>query len=251
VKDLQMSKLSELIRRTARAETTQIGFATTATKPRPTMLLAALVQSSPKAAVVGVADVVLVQGSSNAASRPDGSDAMWGIWLQDGAGDAATVREQGYEFIVFGGNEAPASLLLEEEAGLVMQVQEELPDSLLQALQWLPLDALLVHWDGTLTVRRQLELQRLSGFSRKPLLLSIEGEPQAGELEALREAGVIGIVVDLTKSGGEARLKALRTTIDGLRPRPKRTRAEAPVVSIAPSFVVSRPEPEEPDEDDE
>lgn len=244
-----MSKLTDLIRRTARTEPAQIGFATTATKARPTVLLAALVADS---SVPAGADIVLVQGA--AGTEPPaagGATLMRGLWLQDGAGDVARAREQGFDFVVFGGNEAPASVLLEEETGLVMQVQDELADSLLQALQWLPLDALLVRWEGTLTVRRQLELQRLSGFSRKPLFLFVESEPAASELEALREAGVIAIVVDLAAAGGAARLEALRTTIDGLRPRPKRSRSDGSVVSLSSSFIVSQPEPEEPDEDDE
>lgn len=250
-----MSKLADLIRRTARTEPTQIGFTTTATKPRPTMLLAALVGAG-NASATG-ADVVLLQaGAATAASAGSENGAaapMRGLWLQDGA-DATDAREQGFDFVVFGGNDAPASVLLEEEAGLVMHVQEELADSLLQALQWLPLDALLVRWDGTLTVRRQLELQRLSGFSRKPLFLVIESEPPAAELEALREAGVIAVVVDLTANGGAARLAALRSTIDGLRPRPKRSRTEAGVVSVSSSFIHAPSEPnesDEPDEDDE
>jgi hypothetical protein len=248
---MAMSKLADLIRRTVRTEPTQIGFTTTTTKPRPTLLLAALVGAG--GAPAGGADVVLVQGGSST-PPPSGDGAatpMRGLWLQDGSSDAAQAGEQGFDFVVFSGDDAPASVLLEEEAGLVMHVQEDLADSLLQALQWLPLDALLVRWEGTLTVRRQLELQRLSGFSRKPLFLFVESEPAAAELEALREAGVIAIVVDLTAGGGEARLKALRTTIDGLRPRPKRSRTDAGVVSLSSSFIMAPSEPEEPDEDDE
>jgi hypothetical protein len=252
-----MTKLSDAIRRITRAEAPQIGFTPTPVKSRPTMLLAALVQKVD--AEARDADMVLVQGDATIAPSKQstngaeaGEQPLRGLWLNVGSGDATAAREQGFDFVVFAGDDAPASVLLEEQAGLVMQVQGDLPDSLLQATQWLPLDALLVRWDGTLTVRRQLELQRLSGFSRKPLFLFLESEPASAELETLREAGVIGVVVDMAASGGSARLSALRATIDGLRPRPKRGRENAPIVSIAPAFVAaSATEPDEPDEDDE
>jgi hypothetical protein len=244
-----MSKLADAIRRTGKVETPHIGFSPEPTKKHPTMLLAALVNGSAPAGSEN-ADVVLTQAADKPA-KPSKDGQLQGVWLQDGKGDTAQAREQGFDFIVFGGDEAPASLLLEEEAGLMMQVQPDLQDSLLQALQWMPLDALIVRWEGTITVRRQLELQRLSGFSRKPLFLFIEGEPQTGELEALREAGVIGIVVDLSKSGGDARLKALRERIDSLRPRPRRDRRDDSIVSITPAMVAVAPEPAEPDGDDD
>jgi hypothetical protein len=245
-----MTKLSEAIKRTARVEAPQIGFSPTPSKPRGTMLLVALVNREPHKDAAA-ADVVLVQGAIEAAmSNGSQEPALRGAWLEDAA-DATDARQKGFDFVVFNANETPASLLLEEDAGLVMQVQEELSDSLLQALQWLPLDALLVRWDGTLTVRRQLELQRLSGFSRKPLFLFVDGELQAGELEALREAGVIGIVVDLQSSGGAERLKTLRERIDGLRPRPKRSRGEGAVVSATPALLPVAAEPEHTDDDDD
>ncbi|MHB8577046.1 MAG: hypothetical protein ACYDCQ_17170 [Dehalococcoidia bacterium] len=155
-----MTKLADAIRRSTRVDAPQIGFSPSPTKVRATMLLVALTGASGKASTEG-ADLVLVQGKGAAASSNGQSPVMRGLWMQDGNGDAAAARQQGFDFIVFGADDAPASILLEEEAGLVMAVQEELPDSLLQALQWLPLDALLVRWDGGVTVRRQLELQPL------------------------------------------------------------------------------------------
>ncbi len=243
-----MSKLADAIKRTTRAEAPPIGFAPAQTKTRATMLLAALVAAN--AAAPEAADVVLVQGAAKApAANGAKQQPLRGAWL-DGAADAVQAREGGFDFVVFNGDEAPASVLLEEDAGLVMQAPDELPDSLLQALQWLPLDALLVRWEGVLTVRRQLELQRVSGFSRKPLFLFLANEPAGRELESLREAGVVGIVVDLTQTGGDKRLAALRTAIDGLRPRPKRSRNESGLVSVS-SAMLTMAEPMHPDEDDD
>lgn len=244
-----MSKLSEAIKRTTRAEAPQIGFAPAQSKPRATMLLAALV--APDAQPPEGADIVLVQGAAKAPTANGArQQPLRGAWL-DSAADAARAHQGGFDFIVFNADEAPAAVLLEEDAGLVMQAPDELPDSLVQALQWLPLDALLVRWEGALTVRRQLELQRVSGFSRKPLFLFVANEPSARELEALREAGVVGLVVDLTQTGGEKRLAALRTTIDGLRPRPKRSRDGLGLVSVNSSMLTMAEPLHEDDDDDD
>ena len=240
-----MSKLSDAIHRIARAEAPQIGFSPEPQKARPTMLLAALINGSAKAAG---ADMVLSRGGSARSKDGAQKEQLRGLWQKEG-GDAAAARDQGFDFIVFSGDDAPAAVLLEEETGLVMQAQTDMSDSLLQAMQWMPLDALLVRWDGPVTVRRQLELQRLSGFSRKPLFLFVENELQAPELEVLREAGVIGVVVDLAR-GGESALKSLRERIDNLRPRPRRSRADQSIISIVQPVVAMAPEPDEPGEDE-
>ena len=240
-----MSKLSDAIHRIARAEAPQIGFSQEPQKARPTLLLAALVNGSAKAAG---ADMVLLRGGSARSKDAAQKEQLRGLWQKEG-GDAAAAREQGFDFIVFSGDDAPAAVLLEEETGLVMQAQTDMSDSLLQAMQWMPLDALLVRWDGPVSVRRQLELQRLSGFSRKPLFLFVENELQAPELEVLREAGVIGVVVDLAR-GGETALKNLRERIDNLRPRPRRSRADRSIISIVQPVVAMAPEPDEPGEDE-
>lgn len=245
-----MSKLSDAIRRISRVESPAIGFAPVAVKKQATMLLAAQIAAAGTAPAG--ADIVIAApanapaaGSNGAAERP----------LRGALLDGAAERPDGFDFYVFDGDTASASVLLEEDAGLVMTPPADLSDSLVQALQWLPLDALLVRWQGAVTVRRLLELQRLSGFSRKPLLLVLNDEPEASALEALREAGVIGVVVDLTAPGAAERFARLRETIDNLRPRPKRSRGDQGGVSTQVSFIAAsshdHDEPDDEPDDDE
>lgn len=242
-----MSKLSDAIRRATRVETAPIGFAPVATRKRRTMLLIAQVAggSAPEGA-----DVLLARPQDLPAAADNGADEgpLRGALLDE---TAVAAPPSGFDFLVFDGDAAPAAILLNETQGLVMTPPPDLSDSLLQALQWLPLDALLVRWQGSVTVRRLLELQRLSGFSRKPLLLVLHDEPQAAELEALREAGVVGVVVDISAPGGTERFARLRETIDNLRPRPRRTRTEGIVSTQVSLIPVSAPLTEEPDEPDE
>jgi hypothetical protein len=243
-----MSKLSDAIRRVTRVEPTPMGFAPLAVKKQPTMLLAAQIAAG-AAAPAGADIVFAAPQNAPPPSGNGGSEQPLRGALLDGTGE----RPDGFDFLVFDADAAPASVLLEEDAGLVMSPPADLSDSLLQALQWLPLDALLVRWEGAVTVRRLLELQRLSGFSRKPLLLVVNDEPQATDLEALREAGVIGIVVDFAGTGAAKRFARLRETIDGLRPRPKRSRNDGGGISTAASFLpvasVSHDHDHDPDDD--
>ena len=241
-----MSKLSDAIRRVTRVEPTPMGFAPVAVKKQPTMLLAAQLGAG-TTAPAGADIVIAAAQHAPAAASNGGSEQPLRGALVEGAGE----RPEGFDFLVFEADAAPASVLLEEDAGLVMSPPADLSDSLLQALQWLPLDALLVRWEGAVTVRRLLELQRLSGFSRKPLLLVVNDEPASPELEALREAGVIGIVVDFAGAGAAKRFARLREVVDGLRPRPKRARNEGGGVSTQVSFVpVAAPSHDhEPDDD--
>src|SRR5258708_5998142 len=131
-----MSKLADAIRRTGKVESPQIGFSPVPTKKQSTMLLAALVADASTAAEG--ADIILAQSTAGKAPPTNGGRAqLRGAWLSEGATDVAAARQAGFDFVVFKGDEAPSSVLLEEEAGLVMQAPDELPDSLVQALQWL------------------------------------------------------------------------------------------------------------------
>ncbi|MER3419601.1 MAG: hypothetical protein C4290_03330, partial [Chloroflexota bacterium] len=109
----------------------------------------------------------------------------------------------------------PAAALLEEEMGYIMRVDLAASDTFLRSVETLPLDGLLVpSLEGALTVRRALELRRISTFTRRMLVLGVAPEIEPVDLEALRDTGVIGVVVD-----GVEGIAALRAKVDALPPR--------------------------------
>ena len=87
--------------------------------------------------------------------------------------------------------------MLEEKTGLVLTVDRDAGDTELRALAGLSLDALDVGPLGEpFTLRRLMGLRRVSLLAQTPLLVDVPAGIEASRLEALREAGVAGVVLD-------------------------------------------------------
>jgi hypothetical protein len=127
--------------------------------------------------------------------------------------------------------------VVEEGVGLVLNMGTDAGDTELRVLAGLPLDALEVPAVGEpLTLRGMLELRRLSLLSQTPLLVEVEPQTDATRLQALREAGAIGVILD----GKHAdKLGALREAVLSLPPkgrrREERTEAVLPSLTAAPA----------------
>lgn len=251
-----MSKLADRIRRVTRVEAGPIGFAAAAARSRPPSLLLCLQLADggaerAKAAGAAGADVLILpavdKGATQAAAVVEAAgDAVVGLWpAVTTPAIVEQAKKSGVDFLVIDMEQTPAALLLEETPGFVLLVPEDLNDMLLRAMDALPLDAVLLSdGTGTLTIRRQLELRRLHGLTQKPLLVTVPADISGRELEALRDIGVVGVVITTAEADGLDRLKALRAAIDALPPR-RRRREEAPVPLIPRAPVAAEVEEEE------
>jgi hypothetical protein len=158
---------------------------------------------------------------------------------------AEQARSAGLDFIVLTSDGAPAVLLLDEEIGHVMAVGEGLADTQLRLMESLPFDALLAGAaPHPITIAQQLELRRISGLTRKALILRFDDESSSGELECLRDSGVAALLLE----GPNAvdRLAVARTLVDAIRPR-RRRRNDRDATPVLPSVGRSG---EDSDEDD-
>jgi hypothetical protein len=238
-----MAKLNDLIRRATRTDAEPMGFGAVSRKPQPTMLIVALisdhwsknVRDSSQAGV----DAFLLLG------RPGDKDVRDAVEAADGKpcglllGEASLdilplLRESGLDFVAVGPN-APAAALLEEELALVLHVREELTDLQLRALEAWPLDALYIDKDsGPTTIARLLELQRLAGLSRKPLLVQPPVDIKPEDLRTLRDAGTPMLGVDFRERNAIETVKRLRVAVDGL-PRQRMLRKEEKVGPLLPT----------------
>lgn len=233
-----MSKLDELIRRATRGEPAPLGFGAGSRKTTPTMLLVALVGEhwarGVAEAVAAGADALVLAGRPSEKELAEAVSAAQGrpcglLEPEAHAGQPAQLRSAGLDFLVLG-PQAPASALLDEELTFLFRLREELTDAQLRTLEALPVDALYLEREaGPATIWRQMELQRISGLARKPLLLQVRPDADQPELLSLREAGAVLIALDLKERSTTDALRRLRGVIDALPRRRPRRRKEGEV----------------------
>jgi hypothetical protein len=259
-----MSKLSECIRRALRVDSPPIGFGAAARVSNPSLLLTAFLPSlSPEAAKEAIArgaDTCLV-AASDAKDREVMEvvealgEAPAGLYLRRMDGEtAAHLAELGIDYAAFDPETALATTLLESKLGHVLSLESDLADVYLRTLEALPLDAILLrHWKGPLTVRQQMELQRISGLARKPLILPVPPQVTAAELQMLREAAVIAVAVEGDNKAAFETLASLRKVIDELpsRRRRREEHGEAILPHIAEAAATASEEGEEEEEEEE
>ena len=177
-----------------------------------------------------------------------GLGAIAGAWIQgSGEGEAKKYREAGYDFVVVDPNRSSATALLDEDIGYVIALPSDLTDAEVRALEGFQLDALYVGAiTGNLTVRRQIDLQRVFALTRKPLMATVPDRITSAELQALRDTNVPVVVVE----GGDA-VEALRKKIDELPPRARRKDdSDRPLPFVPRTAGVSEEEHDHDDDDD-
>ncbi len=245
-----MSKFADRIRRVSRLETLPMGFGAGASRKRTPSMLCLLRLSADKIdaaaeATARGADSVIFDSIDGAKLKEQAQKAdslLLGVWMGAAERDGvAAQREAGADFVVLEPQSASAETLLEEGIGLVLALGQDISDTSLRLLADLPLDALLVPAPvAPLTVARLLEVRRIAVLARTPLLMEVGQGLGASRLQALRDAGVAGVILD-----GEAldRLPDLRAAIDALPARGRR-REERPE-AVLPAHGVVAPEEEE------
>lgn len=237
-----MSRLGDAIRRASRREAAPLGFGAAAgSRASPSMLCLALLPAGEasragEAAARGAAAVIL--DGADPARLGEGQELKGIVW---GARPARADRETvaglaraGADFIVLD-REGAAEALLEEGPGFILALDQDLPDSLLRTLETLPLDALLLPpLAGDYTLERLLALRRISLLSRTPLIVPTDAEASTSRLHALREAGVVAVLVE---GKGLEGLPALRQRIEALpaRGRRREERPEPVLPGLTPS----------------
>jgi hypothetical protein len=253
-----MSELSKLLKKITRQEPAPMGFGRGPSKPGATMLLAAIVgdrwaAAAGEAASAG-ADLVLLAGDPSDGERAGATSAADGrpcglITRQAEAGQLTALREAGIDFFAFDG-QAPARALQEDEGGLLFHLKDDLTDIQLRTIEALPVEAIFFDRDAPSgTIMRQMELQRVSGLARKPLLVAVPPDVEQDDLLCLRDAGVALVAIDLSDAGASEAIARLRGLIDALPPRKKRREDRADVT--LPGATASAAEDDDEDDFDD
>ena len=239
-----MSRFIDNLNRLLRAEPQPMGFkATQPALPRPRIqLVASLAQESVDhlAGYVAGADAGLLRISKVSSGAKTlqkisqtFSDIPWGGWLQDsGLEKVKQMVKVGCDFVVFPAINTPLTILQNDEVGKILEVEVSLSEGLLRATNELPVDAVLIASEQGesyfLTWQHLMLFQRFADLLTKPLLVPVPSTVTASELQALWEAGVGGVVVEVRVEQPQDRLKELHQAIDKLAfPSPrKREKAE-------------------------
>jgi hypothetical protein len=248
-----MSKLADRIERATRPRAAPIGFGlATERRVSPTLLCLLRLDKEQVSKVgdvaAGVADAVIVggldAGKIGQAIKKLG-DLPVGLRLGNAERAAvAAARGAGADFVLLDQG-ASAEAVLEEGVGLVLSVGTDTGDTELRTLSGLSLEALEVPAVAEpLTLRGMLELRRLSLFSQTPLLVEVPPEIDASRLQALREAGAVGVILD---GKHVDKLTALREAVLSLPPRGRRREERAEALLPPLTAVPAEEEEEEPE----
>jgi hypothetical protein len=223
VRRYPLSKLSEKIRRATRLQSAALGFGAAKAAQEATMVLLGRTADAGAAEEFARrgADAVIIDltGIAGPPTKPSAGKAAAGAQIAAKAeGQSTLCKQAGYDFVVFDPNTAAATALLDEDIGYVVALPEGLADSELRTFEGLQLDAIDVGGiEGALTVRRQLDLRRIFGMTRKPLMATVNADVSVAELQSIRDTNVVAVVAQ-TPDGVER----LRKTIDALPERRRR-----------------------------
>lgn len=181
-------------------------------------------------------------------------DIPWGGWLRNiDQGGIKQITRAGCDFVVFPAANTPLALLQNDEIGKILEVKSSISEGLLRAVNELPIDAVLIaaeqEGEYFLTWYHLMLFQRFADLLTKHLLASIPSNVTANELQAIWEAGVDGVVIEVGVGQPVDKLKELRQVIDKLAfpSQRKRGKVEAllPHIGSEASIVTEEDEEEE------
>ena len=259
-----MSKLIDKLNRVSQTAPQPIGFRTAqpAASKRNMLLIASFAQTSAEnltdyidGADAGLLHISNLSSGIKALQKisPATPDIPWGIRLKDsGTSEIKQLIKAGCDFIVFSAG-TPLAMLRKEDVGKVLEVETSLTEGLLRTLNELPIDAVLVggaqDGDSSLTWHHLMLFQRFAALLTKPLLVSTSPNITDSELQALWDAGVDGVIIEVKAGQPAERLKELRQAIDKLTPAPrKRGKIEALLPRVAEKAELTTEQEEEEEE---
>ena len=196
------------------------------------------------------ADVVIVErpDAGKLKAHAKNSGVVGGV--NAAAADRAAVAdlaESGADFVVTDLESGLAEALLEEKLGYVLSIPLETSDTVLRLIGDLSLDAVIVPAiEGMFSLGNALQLRRVATLAGSPLLTEVALPVDEAELEALRGAGVTGVIV---QGSAISKLKKLRKTIESLPER--KTKRDDRLEASLPMGIAARTNADRDDDHDE
>jgi hypothetical protein len=158
-----------------------------------------------------------------------------------------TLIGDGADFVVLTPN-LPLTVMPDKKTGKVIEIESTVSDSILRAVSMLPVDAVMVSYhmgNEVFSWEDLLAIQRLTASISKPILVPVPAGITAEEMQTLWEAGVDGVVVEITAASAD-KLPGIRQIIDKLE-HPDTSRRDR----LTPTVPRMSPESEEHEDEEE
>ena len=258
-----MSKFIERMERITQGGPGGMGFGSVRTEKPPGMALVGHISKDHAAGLGAVTelglDAVLLAGIGGPEELKNLENSLpslpWGIHQPSlNEEDSAAYREQGCDLLAFSLADTSAAVIASDDVARVLYTEGGLEDRELRGIASLPLDVFVLRVPGLGDTWLLEDLASIAMVGRrvdKFVLVEVSRAPTAKDLEALRNAGVHGLVVDLESMGAAAVSELKTACLNMPRKQPDR---RGGLTAIVPSSVFpsgSAPEPDEDDEDDE
>ena len=176
------------------------------------------------------------------------NEKITGMWLSKG--DTEEVEKSikaGVDFVIL-----PVSgevLQPDKKLGKIIQIENSISDIMLRTVGELPVDAVLLSENKenslALTWKRLMLIRRFTGLAGKPLLVEVLPTITETEFQAIWDAGVSGVIINVDAEQAEDAAGNLRKIIEKLSfPSKRKLEKNMAIVPVVASTV------EEPKEDD-
>lgn len=258
-----MNKLLDLLDRIREGAPAPIGFGVSRPVKLPGMAVIGLVTKNYAKGMAVVADqgldAALVAGADGPEAVKQAGEGLkgkpWGARVTSLSQDEAQAyQDNGADLLVFPLDSTAASVLANEDIASILCIEPNMEDRELRAVSSLPVDCFLLTLSqagDSLTLSDLAAVGSISRRSDKYILLEVSRPPNGKDLEALRDIGVQGLVVDVAAVSAKS-LKELKAALMEMPratyKRRGRTLAILPGSAFAPP---SEPEPQEEEEEEE
>ena len=256
-----MSKLLDLLQRISEGSPAPLGFGAARADSLPGLALVGLVTADHQSGLASAAQVGLdaailsgVAGAEGIASLGASANGIpWGAHVAALSGEEAQAcRDSSADLLAFGLESSAATLSGEDDLARLVSVNADLPDRELRAVSALPVDCFTLDMtsvSGTWTLQDLVTVGSITRRTDKHVLVQISTVPEMQDLEALRDMGAAGLIIDLAAVSAEA-LAALKADLLAM-PRPRRRRDRMRATVPGPGFSSPRPPSREDDDDDD
>ena len=257
-----MSSFLDQLERISQNAPTPLGFGVSRAERTPGMALVALVSGNHAEDCAAVAEMAVdgailwgIDGPAGLDSLKDSlPSAPWGVHCESlTPDDAKAYEEAGCDLLTFGLEGTRASALSSDGLARILRIGPRLSNRQARAIDALPVDVLLVDMQDHSGGWTLADIATVAGVSRrvdKYVLLHLSKPPEKDDLEAVRNVGVQGLVLNAGAESAQE-IKELKTNLLEMpRQRPRqRGRSSATVPSSVFPSGGRTPEPE-PDDDD-